>query len=889
MKKLILSLVAIATISLNSFGRVTEGFKYQAVARDVGNLILNDQAAGIQLTIQQGGIGGTAVYNETFATTSNGYGLVNLEIGAVAATDDFAIIDWTNVPCFIETATDVAGGTSYPVMDTSQLMSVPYALYANISGKVSDSVSKDPLYGVKVVSSEGEKTISEFDGSFEILVTQFPVWLRFSLVDHRIDSILVEASTRSLRVQLVSFFQEIHTVVVSANKRKEEVEEVSISMEVLKPELIENKGFVNLEQAVDQSPGVFAMDGQVSIRGGGGYAYGVGSRVLVLTNGIPLISPDLGDAKWNSIPMESISQVEITKGASSVLYGSSALNGTIAVTSKEPTKEGEFRVKVQAGIYDNPKRETLKWWNRNPANMELSVYNSKLHNKWGYTVAVNGFKNEGYKDGETEQRARLSGSFVLRPTKTPRLKFDLHYTAQAEAVNNFIIWESSTYAYTPSGAFSSNPSDNSLTFQKSVRLNVDPSLKYVGSKNGIHGLKMRYYLVTIGGMSSFYEASLAQMYYTEYSYQKSWKGVHHLNAGLTNTFNTVKSGVFGNHISKNVASYAQYDYKKKRFGFTAGLRTEYFQMDDREPDSQFTFGKNSKTSPIYPIFRAAAHYALTKTTHLRASIGQGIRFPSVSERFAQTSNGGVYIFPNPELKPERGWAAEIGAKQVVKMGGWKGIIDVAAFVNHYYDMIEFAFGIYNPDSIPLSLNPNSPGYLYKWIGFKARNAEEAQITGIEFSFNSEGKIKEVELRSLIGYTYMNPRSLNFDPNYLLSSSDALSGLLKYRFNHLFRLDVQAGYKKFTLGISSRYNSFMKNIDAIFEENIAGTEILPGLKEYRANDQSGSLVFDSRISYELKDQYTIAFIVNNVMNTEYSSRPADVQPPRQFMLQVRFKF
>ena len=112
-------------------------------------------------------------------------------------------------------------------------------------------------------------------------------------------------------------------------------------------------------------------------------------------------------------------------------------------------------------------------------------------------------------------------------------------------------------------------------------------------------------------------------------------------------------------------------------------------------------------------------------------------------------------------------------------------------------------------------------------------------------------------------------------------------MLKYRFNHLARLDVQAGYKNFKVGFSSRYNSFMKNIDQIFVENIGGTEILPGLAEYRENDSGGSLVFDSRISYELKEQYTFAFIVNNLFNTEYSSRPADVQPPRQFMVQVRY--
>ncbi len=767
------------------------------------------------------------------------------------------------------------------------LLLLPNLSLAQLSGTVRDAQTNEGIFGVKIRSSEGEQTITDTDGTFELNIHNPPVSIYLQSMEHFADTVIVSEKLSSMIINLKPLFQEINTVVVSANKRNQRIEEVSISMEVLKPDLIEDKGFVNLEQAVDQSPGVFAMDGQVSIRGGGGYSYGVGSRVLVLTNGIPLVSPDLGDAKWNSISMESMSQIEITKGASSVLYGSSALNGTISVSSKEPTKEGEFNVKLQSGVYDNPKRETLKWWDRNPSNLDLSVYQGKYFDNWGYTVAVNGFKTQGYKDGEEQERARLTGSFILRPIKAPKLKLKLDYSGQVEGVHNFIIWESAEYAYTPSGGLSSNPSDNTLTYEKSIRLNVDPSLKYVGKGNGIHQLKSRYYLVTIGGSSSFFEASLAQMYYADYSYQKAWKNVHYLTAGLTNSFNTVTSDVFGDHISKNVASYAQYQFKQKRFGFTAGVRSEYFQMDDRDPDSEFTYGKQAKTLPFYPIFRAATNYTLTKSTFLRASIGQGIRFPSVSERYANTSNGAIYIFPNPELRPESGWAAEIGAKQVVKMGNWKGILDVAGFINHYYDMIEFTFGIYNPDSISLNLNPNSPGYLYKWIGFKAKNAEEAQITGVEFSFNSEGKLKDVELRSLVGYTYMNPISLNNDPEYLMTFSDTISGMLKYRFNHLFRFDVQAGYKNFSLGFSSRYNSFMKNIDRIFEENIAGTEILPGLKEYRENDQSGSLVFDTRVSYKYKEQYTFAFIVNNLLNTEYPSRPADIQPPRQFMVQLRY--
>ncbi len=133
MKTTLLTLIAFA-VALTSFGQSPEAFKYQSVVRNGSGVILMNQSVGFRLTIQQGSIGGTAVYTETFTSTTNGYGLANLEIGTGTTTDDFTIIDWANGPFFMETAADVTGGTSYVVMGTSQLMSVPYALYAKTSG-----------------------------------------------------------------------------------------------------------------------------------------------------------------------------------------------------------------------------------------------------------------------------------------------------------------------------------------------------------------------------------------------------------------------------------------------------------------------------------------------------------------------------------------------------------------------------------------------------------------------------------------------------------------------------------------------------------------------------------------------------------------------------------
>ena len=84
------------------------------------------------------------------------------------------------------------------------------------------------------------------------------------------------------------------------------------------------------------------------------------------------------------------------------------------------------------------------------------------------------------------------------------------------------------------------------------------------------------------------------------------------------------------------------------------------------------------------------------------------------------------------------------------------------------------------------------------------------------------------------------------------------------------------------------NSFMKNVDAIFEDGFLGQEVLPGLKRYREEHNGANIVFDARIGYTYQEKYKIAFIVNNIANTEYMSRPGDIQAPRSFIVQLSYK-
>jgi hypothetical protein len=135
MKKIILVFSIILTVNFTLKAQTPQGFNYQAVARNNAGVALINQSIGLQISLRQGTANGTAVYTETHTVTSNNIGLINLVVGSgTVVTGTFNTINWATGPYFIEISMDVTGGTTYSLMGTQQLMSVPYALYAANGG-----------------------------------------------------------------------------------------------------------------------------------------------------------------------------------------------------------------------------------------------------------------------------------------------------------------------------------------------------------------------------------------------------------------------------------------------------------------------------------------------------------------------------------------------------------------------------------------------------------------------------------------------------------------------------------------------------------------------------------------------------------------------------------
>ncbi len=138
MKKNILLAVFCLVLSAMSFAQVPQMMSYQAVVRGNDNNLVVNQQISMRVSILQGSADGGAVYTETHSATTNANGLVSIEIGNGTSNDEFSTINWANGPYFVKTETDVNGGENYEIVGVSQLLSVPYAMYAQTAGNVPD-------------------------------------------------------------------------------------------------------------------------------------------------------------------------------------------------------------------------------------------------------------------------------------------------------------------------------------------------------------------------------------------------------------------------------------------------------------------------------------------------------------------------------------------------------------------------------------------------------------------------------------------------------------------------------------------------------------------------------------------------------------------------------
>ena len=805
----------------------------------------------------------------------------------------------------------------------------------DVIGSVLDKGSNEPLFGATILVQETKVgTATDLDGKFRFKLKRGQYKLEISYIGYKrkIVSISVQNSTLNPVVYLEQEGIDLGMVVVTASQFEKNVAEETVSMDVLDKKLIENSNSRDLGEAVSKTPGVQVQDNQISIRGGSSYSYGIGSRTAVLVDGNSLQTAGLQDADLKFAPLENVEQVEVIKGSSSVVYGSSALNGVVNIRTawaKDTVPETEFT--SYFGAFANPRHSQLVWWDSYQPNFSGFFLNHKrkFNENVNFVAGGNVDYISSYLQEASEFRARANAKIKIRAKKFESISYGFSLNSMWESSDRFLISEGmGDDAYL--SAYSSE--------DRYIRNAISPFFVFGNSKGHKFRFDSQYFNKWRKGNGDDINASENGLsFHPQYQYQWQINNTRLITtSGIPINYGFTKSNLFASKsfVSQgNFALYTQAELKYNDLSLVGGVRYEYVSQQDAIQKG-------------LPVFRGGLNYKAGKASFFRTSWGQGFRIPSLAEtRVTGELINGVFIFPNNELQAEKSWNFELGLKQGLKIKEWTGYVDLAIFWQEYPEnLIEYRLGLHSIiDPLTGQPFPNVEPILAGTdvaAGLKPFNVEQARVAGYELSMGGKGSIGPIELRSLIGYTYSLPANLNpSNQEESLSNPENQSGdeslrkfgnytkdffkymfrrmegeetnkLLQFRTRHIAIADVELTYKKISFGYSWQYFSFPERIPNLYlalfgvlEGRLSEFDLLIPLDKLtdlaRDNDvtiinyidrhQKGDLVMNARFAYQATHKVRLSIIAKNITNRIYSVRPGKFEAPLNFTLQMKLKF
>lgn len=744
------------------------------------------------------------------------------------------------------------------IFQTVFFIQIAYSQF-NIKGKLQDQGTGEAL-SFASIKYNNRITTSDNNGIFHFTVNKKELHLEISYIgyftfvkDYAINNKDLDLGTIYLKEDIKTLSE----VTVTSGKYKKAIEDVTVSIETVKPAFLERNNTLSFDNLLEKIPGVNYIDGQANIRGGSGFSYGAGTRVLVLYDNIPALQFDSAYPNWGNIPVETIAKVEVMKGAGSSLYGSAAMNGVINILSIYAKRKPFLKIKTFASLYDFPADPVKRWSNSHGYKYGFSTVYAKKIKKLDLVSSLY-FNNEpqSYKKDCYSQTARAT--LKLDYHLSDALNVGLHTNLNTGKKITFFYWKNST-----TGAYVGDSLAYSLQ-NKKVYI-FDPHVYYYTSNGGKHVFQSRIYYVSNDVSENKSNTSISA--YGEYQYQKHFSNIGLiLTTGTVHTIARTEAELYGDtvFIARNTGFYLQLEKKMwRKLNLVAGARYEINSVSGPSVIEGKDISDKYK-SESKPIFRFGANYKLFPFTNLRASWGQGFRYPAIAEKFTNALSGNLLILPNPDLESETGYTAEIGIRQGYKFFSFKGFADLSVFQSEYNNMIEF--------------NLRYKGRLF----FTAENIGNTRIKGIEFSSGFTGNIAGVNISAMGGYLYIDPKYKDFNDEVKRNLSVDYN-ILKYRYKHSVRFDTEFKYKSFILGFGSFYNSYMEAVDKILEQEI----FIKGVKQYRKDHMEGTNVYRMRLGFEYK-KMELLFNIDNLFNKEYSVRPGLLQAPRSFTLSLGYQ-
>lgn len=772
-----------------------------------------------------------------------------------------------------------------------------------LQGKILDAQTKETLIGATIQIGEEQIVSSDENGEFAVSVQGGLLKIEVSYVGYstrvmQYQAVFIQNGDVSmLTIELQPSSSILEQVVITGSQTEKIIVDEPVTIEVIRMDFISKNNITSLSEAVERVPGVQMVDDQVNIRSSG-YSFGAGSRVGIIVDGQPLLGGLSSDIRWNFIPFENAKQIEILKGASSVLYGSAAMNGVINVVTAWPDSKPATSVTFYGGEYEAPRSTYRQWWTEENKPMTRGILFSHKAKADKFDLVLGGNYHHRIEHLEGLEENRMRFNWKTRYRFTDKITFGINGNVMQHEYPAFLIWkDADTSALKHIGPYASN---------KFMTYSIDPHLTIFDGANNKHELQARYFNITFLRQNGLPNAP-GYMFNSAYNFKRDFSGTARFTAGASYQHYygedpTLEIDTTQEIFTSAASIYALYsqldmDFMDDKLNVIAGLRGEYITA------TQTDFTK------IIPVSRLSAVYKPNDKNRWRFNTGQGYRIPSLVERFASTplfSTGipfipTINIIPSPDILPEVGWSAELGYKRLFRGEAINGYLDVALFNMDYWNLAEVVFGYFGDPNAALDID---------LIGFKTVNLSRGRIAGLEVSSYINGKLGPIPYRFWGGYTYTYPGNLDSiqskNMNYFANLVDAFvtvdealaETILKYRSLHTARLDLEIPLKPITFGFSANFNGYMWQIDDILLSKgtygeliytLNNGELIPGYREFRENSKGGDWVYDARLTFDVSKQIRLGLIVNNVTNKEYAIRPGRMNATRTYTVKCQFSF
>lgn len=464
-------------------------------------------------------------------------------------------------------------------------------------------------------------------------------------------------------------------VIVSASKRIQAVQDVPISVAVLRAADLDQRNITQLDEALTYVSGVTVARDQVNIRGASGFALGAGSRTAVLLDGFPLISGDAGDIKFDVLPVADIERVEVIKGAGSALYGTGALGGVVSLQTKDPSDEAELSARLYGGVYTLPRYDQWRYRQTMPSQSGADLRYAQRYGDVSVSASGGFRSDESYRDLDAGHRGFGYAKTSWQVSDASRLTLFGLYAASLK--QNLLYWRS--LAEATRATADQNPDE--LLWSSKLALAGEWSTLLSGNTS----LLIRPGVYRTQFENRFRNSDSTSLPSTAYAYNLEAQSTSRLGistvltSGLNLRINHVDADQYGQQLQSLYSAYTQAEYTVDTgIIVTGGLRADYEQT--RSLEGQFVL------SP-----KLGLTWKLAEQTALRASAGRGFRAATVAERYANVRYGPLQVVKNEGIVAEYSWSMETGINHVWADGIIPLEIDAAVFNNELFDMIEPTF------------------------------------------------------------------------------------------------------------------------------------------------------------------------------------------------------